>query len=399
MLSSKLHVKRGSVAIAVCVLGLGCGSDPSPAGVAAGGSAGSSSAGQGTSAGSAGADTAGSDAGGQPAAGSVGVAGMAGADSANAGSGGSSGDLGSAGGACVMMGMQADPTGAGDGKAAIPEPYTPAPETLSHLKSAPVGKVNGVDVGGKFAPLIYAAKTQYPGLNQMLKYEYWIYVPAQYKPGCAAALMVFQDGIHYVGSDDAKFNAPMVFDNLINSGDMPVTIALFINPGEPGAGHYDGNEYQNRHVQYDTNNSNYANFLLNEFLEPIVLSKYAIVTDPDGWALGGHSSGGIAAFIAGWYHPEKFHKLLTHDASFSNAGGALLTSVSNSAMKPLRVYLMSGPNDLPGWNQANTDAATRLAAKGYHYQFRTENSGHYPPVAGVSDFANALRWMWRGYKL
>jgi hypothetical protein len=62
---------------------------------------------------------------------------------------------------------------------------------------------------------------------------------------------------------------------------------------------------------------------------------------------------------------------------------------------------MSGPNDLGNgsWYNQNTDAATRLATKGYHYQYRTENSMHYPPVAGVSDFANALRWMWRGYKL
>jgi len=239
----------------------------------------------------------------------------------------------------------------------------------------------------------------------MLKYEYWIYVPAQYKPGCAAALMVWQDGLHYVGIDDAKFNAPTVLDNLIASGDMPVTIALFVNPGEPGDGHYNGQEYGNRHVQYDKNNDAYAHFLIDEFLPENVLGKYTITTDADGWGIGGHSSGGIAAFMVGWYRPEKFHKLLTHDASFPNTGDnngvSLLGSVDASPVKPLRVYLMSGPNDLdpPNWYNGNTNAATKLGAKGYHYQYRTENSTHYPPVAGVSDFANALRWMWRGYKL
>jgi len=196
-----------------------------------------------------------------------------------------------------------------------------------------------------------------------------------------------------------------VLDNLIAKGEMPVTIALFINPGEPGDGHYNGQEYGNRHVQYDKNNDAYAHFLIDEFLPENVLSKYSIATDADGWGIGGHSSGGIAAFMVGWYRSEKFHKLLTHDASFPNTGDnngvSLLGSVDASPLKPLRVYLMSGPNDLdaPNWYNGNTNAATALAAKHYHYQYRTENSTHYPPVAGVSDFANALRWMWRGYKL
>ena len=92
-----------------------------------------------------------------------------------------------------------------------------------HLNGAPVGKVNGMPVGtANLPPLLYAAKEAYPGLNKMLSYEYWIYVPAQYKAGCPAAMMVFQDGIHFVGTDDAKINAPTVMDNLIASGDMPV---------------------------------------------------------------------------------------------------------------------------------------------------------------------------------
>ena len=67
--------------------------------------------------------------------------------------------------------------------------------------------------------------------------------------------------------------------------------------------------------------------------------------------------------------------------------------------KPLRVYLMSGPNDMGDWYAENNNAAKILAAKGYHLRYRTETSGHYPPVAGVADFPDALRWMWRGYKL
>src|ERR1700712_4961597 len=46
--------------------------------------------------------------------------------------------------------------------------------------------------------------------------EYWIYIPAQYQPGKPACVYVNQDGI--------QWKAPTVFDNLINSHEMPVTV-------------------------------------------------------------------------------------------------------------------------------------------------------------------------------
>src|SRR3954447_26305956 len=63
--------------------------------------------------------------------------------------------------------------------------------------------------------------------------EYWVYVPQQYDPATPAAVMVFQDGHAYVG-EDGHFRVPIVFDNLIHAGAMPVTIGIFINPGHIG---------------------------------------------------------------------------------------------------------------------------------------------------------------------
>ena len=415
MASTSLCVKYGSAVEATCcALALGCSSNSAPGSTT---SAGGSSALGGQSPGGAGAvggapDSAGQSAGGA-SAGSVASGGVSGSAAGSGGGAGASGAGGAGGGSagaggtmatCGMTGTQADPGTDGDGKLTINAPYTPAPESKMHLNGAPVGKVNGMPVGtANLPPLIYPAKEAYPGVNQMLKYEYWIYVPDQYKAGCPAALMVFQDGIHFVGTDDAKINAPTVMDNLIASGDMPVTIGVFINPGEPGSGHYDGQEQPIRSQQYDTNSPVYSSFLIDEVIPAIVTKDYAIVTDPDGWSTSGHSSGGIAAFTTGWYHPEKFHKLLTLDASFPNTqnymGMSLISSISSSDVKPLRVFLMSGPNDLGGWQSANTAAATALANKGYHYQFLTEDSMHYPPLAAQQDFPTVMRWMWRGYKL
>src|SRR5262245_338343 len=59
--------------------------------------------------------------------------------------------------------------------------------------------------------------------------DYWIYVPAQYKPAQPACLMVFQDGAGYV-KPDGQWRVPVVFDNLIHAKEMPVTIGVFVAP-------------------------------------------------------------------------------------------------------------------------------------------------------------------------
>jgi len=55
-----------------------------------------------------------------------------------------------------------------------------------------------------------------------MKSEYWIYVPAQYKPDTPAAVMIFNDGGGYT---DRNGNNPAlnVIDNLIAQGRIPVT--------------------------------------------------------------------------------------------------------------------------------------------------------------------------------
>jgi len=47
--------------------------------------------------------------------------------------------------------------------------------------------------------------------------DYWIYVPAQYKPEKPACTMVFQDGSTFVNEGGA-FKTTIVFDNLIHKG-------------------------------------------------------------------------------------------------------------------------------------------------------------------------------------
>lgn len=325
--------------------------------------------------------------------GNAGAAGTAAATGGAAGSAGAGGSSGAGGSASLTMGTQSDPGTQDDGTFPQPPPYVSPPESLTLAAGASKGTITG--------PFLHTQTGTYTGWSQW-KFTYYVYVPAQYQPGRSAALMVFNDGYLYAGvpglKDDCPFNAPLVFDNLIHEGTMPVTIAVFIFPGT-NDGHMVGGGDGGRSTQYDTPNDQYGKFLRDEFLPLNILSKYDIVTDADGWAMAGHSSGGIASIIAGWYHSDRWHKMLTASPSFPNKGGVFPDEFKTSPTpKPLRIYHLAGENDNNGYLEANNEAAEILQQLGYHDRYRPGEDNHYPPKAAIADFPAALRWLWRGYK-
>src|SRR5690242_17130629 len=88
--------------------------------------------------------------------------------------------------------------------------------------------------------------TIYPGTTR----EYWIYVPAQYKPDKPACVMIFQDGAR-MAEETGGWRTMIVFDNLIHKGEMPVTIGIFIDSGVlPTLSPNQQNRY-NRSFEYD----------------------------------------------------------------------------------------------------------------------------------------------------
>lgn len=229
--------------------------------------------------------------------------------------------------------------------------------------------------------------------------DYSVYVPAQYKADEPAALMVFQDGRGY---SDLKrsYRVPTVFDNLIHQKAIPVTIAVFVNPGTipptaPGAA-----GRSNRSFEYDSLGDRYANFLVDEFL-PVALKGLNVSTDPAKRAVCGISSSGICAFTVAWEKPEQFGKVLSHIGSFTNIRGGWaypgLVRKTKEKPKAIKVYLQEGVNDLNNlhgnWPLGNKDLAAALQFAGYTYKLEMTDGGHSSKWGGEV-FPDALRWLW-----
>jgi sugar lactone lactonase YvrE/enterochelin esterase-like enzyme len=250
---------------------------------------------------------------------------------------------------------------------------------------------------GTITPMPEWTSKLYPGTTR----KWWVYVPSQYKPDGSAALMVFQDGHDYV-NEKGNWRVPIVFDNLIARGEMPVTVAVFLNPGHAPTRPAPKNDWgaSNRSLEYNSLGDRYARFLLEEII-PEVERQYPLSRDPELRAIAGASSGGIAAFTVAWERPDQFRKVLSTIGSFVHLAGGhdYPALIRKTERRPLRVYLedTSGDNDNPygNWPIANEQMHAALKYMGYDTRFDfAEGYGHNSQHGG-SVFPDALRWLWR----
>lgn len=231
------------------------------------------------------------------------------------------------------------------------------------------------------------------------KRKYRVYVPSQYDKAKPAAIMVFQDGHTYAG-EKGSFRVPIVFDNLIHKGDMPVTIAIMIDPGHKGEV-YPKSAWKNnnRSFEYDTLSDQYAKMLIKEII-PEVGKKYNLTEDPKMRAICGISSGGICAFTAAWERPDYFHKVMSHIGSFTNIRGGHVypALIRKSEKRDIRVYLQDGNKDLDNahgnWWLSNLQMDKALNFSKYDYIFVPGVGKHNGKEAG-SIFPEGLKWLWR----
>ncbi len=231
--------------------------------------------------------------------------------------------------------------------------------------------------------------------------EYWVYVPAQYRPEKLACVYVNQDGI--------QWKAPIVFDNLIYKNEMPVTIGVFVMPGRVlAANAATANDRFNRSFEYDGLGDAYARFILEEILPEVEKKKTTdgriirLSKNGNDRAIGGSSSGAVCAFTAAWERPKDFSRVFSAIGTYVGLRGAdrYSTLIRKYEPKPLRIFLQDGTNDLNiyagDWWKANETMERALSFSGYELNHIWGADGHNGNQ-GTSIFPAAMRWLWKDW--
>ncbi|MCU0713525.1 MAG: alpha/beta hydrolase-fold protein [Pirellula sp.] len=252
----------------------------------------------------------------------------------------------------------------------------------------------------------------------------FVYVPAAYKDGTKAPILVMHDGPSQL---NLVRNA---LDNLTISKDpnrkLPPFVAISVeNGGNDGKG-------SQRGLEYDTMSDREARFINDEVL-PAVLNnaeirsaypKLAFTDNPWGRGAMGCSSGGAAALAMGWFRPDLFRRIITYSGTFVDQQDddaaeekdyplgaweyhSSMKLIESSEKKPLRIFTHVSEFDLRAkdpeetyhnWVMANRRTADALKAKGYDYRFVfSYDSKHCDGNVYDHTLADTLVWMWRGY--
>jgi enterochelin esterase-like enzyme len=316
-----------------------------------------------------------------------------------------------------------DPGTDGDGDLTINPPYATQPDLMD--KGNPKGKsfhftMNSADsliFKGDDTTLL--AANQHPFMRGVD-----VYVPALYKDGTPAAVLVIEDGPGELGL------VKNALDNLTISTDPTRTLPVFIAVAVAnGGGDSIGSE---RGLEYDTMSDRYARFVQTEVLPAVVANadvkaaypNLSFTDNPEGKATLGCSSGGAAALTMGWFRPDLFHRVITYSGTFvaqQNPAApehamfpdgawdyhSELDLIVNNPRKDLRVFVNCNQMDNGAtapesghhnWVIANQRTAAALKTQGYHYRFiYAMQAGHCDGNVQNATLADTLVWMWRGY--
>jgi enterochelin esterase family protein len=266
--------------------------------------------------------------------------------------------------------------------------------------------------------------TLQPGKSVRRERRIFVYVPATYKDGTAAPILVMHDG-------PSRLNLVRnALDNLTISEDpdrrLPAFIAIAVENGG------DDSKGSERGLEYDTMSDRLARFINDEVLPAVLMNaeikaaypNFAFTKNPWGKAAMGCSSGGAAALTMGWFRPDLFRRLITYSGTFvdqqdddapEEAGYPLgaweyhsgMKLIENSEKKPLRIFTHVSENDnrakdpeetYHNWVMANERTAAALKARGYDYRYVfSRATRHCDGKVFEQTLADTLVWTWRGY--
>ena len=253
----------------------------------------------------------------------------------------------------------------------------------------------------------------------------FVYIPAAYKDGTKAPILVTLDGPSQL---NLVRNA---LDNLTVSKDPQRKLPAFIVISVENGG--DDSKGSERGLEYDTMSDRFARFINDEVLPAVlndtkIKAEYphiAFTQNPWGKAVMGCSSGGAAALTMGWFRPDLFRRLITYSGTFVDQQDddapeeakyplgaweyhSSMKLIENSEKKPLRIFTHVSENDngakspesgYHNWVMANERTAAALKAKGYDYRYVfSKASRHCDGNVFQHTLADTLVWMWRGYE-
>ena len=243
---------------------------------------------------------------------------------------------------------------------------------------------------GEIKSCPFSASAIFPGTVRDVS----VFIPAQYngsKPACV-----------YVKTDGYNPREKALLETLIATKEMPVTIGVFVRPGDLPAPMKGTLGRRNRCFEYDGVGDNNARFFVEELL-PFVAKKFDLKLSASGndRCIAGGSSGGITAFNAAWERPDWFSRVYANSGSFVafRGGHELPTLVRKFEAKPIRAYLTTGTHDMENcagdWFLLDQEMDKALKFSGYDYFFRIINGGH---VAGYYDyFQEAMSFIWKDW--
>jgi enterochelin esterase-like enzyme len=252
-----------------------------------------------------------------------------------------------------------------------------------------------------------------------------VYVPAAYKDGQKAPLLVIHDG-----PGQLKLTSHAL-DNLTNSKDpqrkLPAFVCIAVQNG--------GNDGKNseRGLEYDTMSDRLARFIHDEVLPAVLANaeiraaypKFALTENPWGRAVMGCSSGGAAALTMGWFRPDWFRRIVAYSGTFVDQQdddapeeskfplGAWeyhsgMKLIETSEPKPLRIFTHVSENDnrandaeetYHNWVMAGMRTNVALDQKGYHHRYVfSKKTGHCDKRVFEHTLADTLVWLWRGWE-
>jgi gluconolactonase len=259
-----------------------------------------------------------------------------------------------------------------------PPAYTPP-----DIKPADIPK-------GTIKKAMFTQSTIFPGTVR----EVTVFIPVQYdgsKPACV-----------YIKTDGFGGKEKDLMETLIATKEMPVTIGVFVRPGEVPAPMKGTIGRRNRDFEYDGMGDNNARFFLEEIL-PFVAKEFDLKLSDSGndRCIAGGSSGGITAFNAAWERPDAFSRVYCGSGSFVafRGGHEFPTMVRKYEAKPIRTYFTTATHDMENcagdWYLLDQEMDKAMKFSGYDYLFRIVNGRH---VAGFYDYyQEGMAYLWKDW--